>query len=168
MAHPADADRVEDADAHHLEKIAAREQAIAASAEDLRAQIQNLPDRLRDLDAEAGDLATARKVILALGEDEPTPATHPAVPDNPVYQHILTVLTGAAAPRRTRELCRDLDLGTGTSTIEGMRSKLKRLVATGLVTEDAPGLSAPPRPRTTDEAPGQHPPSPPKDESGIN
>lgn len=151
-----------------LEKIAAREQAIAAGADDLRAQIRNLTDRLRDLEAEAADLATARKVILALGEDEPTPATHPTLPDNPVYQHILTALTGAATPRRARELCRDLDLGTGTSTIEGMRSKLKRLVATGLVTEDAPGLFTVPRPRTTNDAPGQHPTSPPKDESGIN
>jgi hypothetical protein len=32
--------------------------------------------------------------------------------------------------------------------IEGMRAKLKRLVATGLVTEDTPGMFAIPRPRT--------------------
>ena len=49
-----------------------------------------------------------------------------------------------------------------------MRSKLKRLVATGLVTEDTPGLFAVPRPHIADEAPDQHPLSSPKDESGIN
>jgi hypothetical protein len=56
-----------------LEKIAAREQAITAAADDLRMQIQTLTDQLRDLDTEAADLATARKVILALGEDDPPP-----------------------------------------------------------------------------------------------
>jgi hypothetical protein len=113
-----------------LEKIAAREQAITAAADDLRMQIQTLTDQLRDLDTEAADLATARKVILALGEDDPPPATHPGLPDNPVYQHILTVLTDADTPQRARDLCRALDLGTDASRIEGMRFKLKRLVTT--------------------------------------
>ena len=138
-----------------LEKIAAREQAIATAADDLHAQIQNLTDRLRDLDAEAADLATARKVILALGEDEP-PVTHPGLPDNPLYQHILTALAGAGTPRRARDLCRDLDLGTEPTNIESLRYKLKRLVSTGLVTEEAPGLFTMPRPRTADTTTDQH------------
>jgi len=138
-----------------LEKIAAREQVIATTADDLRAQIQNLTDRLRDLDAEAADLATARKVILVLGEDEP-PATHPGLPDNPLYQHILTALVGAGTPRRARDLCRDLDLGTEPTNIESLRYKLKRLVSTGLVAEEAPGLFTMPRPRTADATADQH------------
>jgi hypothetical protein len=138
-----------------LEKIAAREQAIATAADDLHAQIQNLTDRLRDLDAEAADLATARKVILALGEDEP-PATHPGLADNPLYQHILTALAGADTPRRARDLCRDLDLGTEPTNIESLRYKLKRLVSTGLVAEEAPGLFTMPRPRTPDTTADQH------------
>lgn len=150
-----------------LEKIAVREQAIAATADDLRAQIQHLTDRLRDLDTEAADLATARKVILALGQDEP-PATHPGLPDNPVYQHILTALAGADTPRRARDLCRDLDLGTESTNIENMRSKLKRLVSTGLVAEETPGLFTVPRPRAAHTTTDQQPSPQPKDEPDIN
>lgn len=130
-----------------LEKIAARERQIAESADALRTQIATLADRLRDLDAEAGDLIVARKVILALGQDDQPPA---AVPDNPVYQHILTALAGAKTPMRARDLCRALDLGTEPSKVEGMRSKLKRLVTTGLIIEDEPGLFTLPRPRAGD------------------
>jgi len=88
--------------------------------------------------------------VLALGEEEPVPTTHPGLPDNPAYQHILTVLTDAEAPLRCKDLCHALDTGTGHTHIEGMRSKLKRLVATGLVVEDGPGLFAIPRPRAGD------------------
>jgi hypothetical protein len=49
---------------------------------------------------------------------------------------------------RAKDLCRALDTGTAPNHIETMRAKLKRLVATGLVTEDKPGLFAVPRPRT--------------------
>ena len=75
---------------------------MTAACEQIRAHIRELTARLDDLDAELADLATARKVLLALGEDEPTPATHPALPDNPAYQHILTVLTAAETPCATR------------------------------------------------------------------
>jgi hypothetical protein len=130
-----------------LEKIATREQQIAETADALRTQIDTLAEHLRDLDAEASDLAVARKVILALGEDHQPSA---ALPDNPVYQHILTVLADAKTPLRARDLCRALDLGTEPSKVEGMRSKLKRLVTTGLIVEDEPGLFTLPRPRTGD------------------
>lgn len=131
-----------------LEKIAEREQAVAATAEQLHAQIAVLTEQLHELDADLHDLAVARKVILALGEDKPTPATHPGLPGNPVYQHVLTVLTDAETPLRAKDLCRALDTGTAPNHIETMRAKLKRLVATGLITEEAPGLFAVPRHRT--------------------
>lgn len=133
-----------------LEKIAERERSLAERAEGIRTQIEALTGRLRELDAETHELAVARKVILALGDDEPTPATHPALPDNPVYQHVLTALADAETPLRAKDLCRALDTGTAPNHIETMRAKLKRLVATGLVTEDEPGLFAIPRPRTGD------------------
>jgi hypothetical protein len=132
-----------------LEKIADREQAVAAATEQIREQIEQLSTRLTDLQAEAADLAVARKVILTL-DDEPTPARLPGVPDNPVYQHILTVLTETTEPLRAKDLCHTLDEGTGASQIETMRSKLKRLVAAGLVTEGPAGLFAVPHPRTDD------------------
>lgn len=58
-----------------LEKIAAREQTIATTADDVRAQIQNLTDRLRDLDAEAADLATARRSSSPSARMNPRPLT---------------------------------------------------------------------------------------------
>jgi hypothetical protein len=130
-----------------LEKIADREHAVTTTAEQVSAQIHTLAERLRELEAELADLQVARKVILALGDDEPA---GPRLPDNPVYQHILTALNDGTAPMRAKELCHALDLGFEPTKIEGMRSKLKRLVATGLVTEDEPGLFTLPRPRSGD------------------
>lgn len=65
-----------------LEKLADREQAVADGAQQLRAHIEALTEQLRETEAELHELAVARKVILALGEDEPAPATHPGLPDN--------------------------------------------------------------------------------------
>jgi hypothetical protein len=130
-----------------LERITDREQSLTDAAKQVRTQISELTARLRDLEAELTDLATARKVVLALGEDEPVPTTHPGLPDNPAYQHILTVLTDAQGPLRCKDLCHALDTGTEPSRIEAMHAKLKRLVATGLVAEEAPGLFAIPRPQ---------------------
>ena len=131
-----------------LERITEREHALADTAEQVRNQISELAARLHDLEAELTDLATARKIVLALGEDEPVPVTHPGLPDNPAYQHILTVLAEAHSPLRCKDLCHALDTGTEPSRIEAMRAKLKRLVATGLVTEQTPGLFAIPRAHT--------------------
>ena len=64
------------------------------------------------------------------------------LPDNPVYQHILTALTAADQPARAKDLCQALDTGLEPKHIEGMRSKLKRLVSLGLITETEPGLFA--------------------------
>jgi hypothetical protein len=130
-----------------LDKIADREHAVTATTEQVRTQIGTLAGRLRELDAELTDLQVARKVILALGDDEPA---GPRLPDNPVYQHILTALNDGTAPMRAKDLCHALDLGFEPSKIEGMRSKLKRLVATGLVTEGEPGLFTLQRPRSDD------------------
>jgi hypothetical protein len=130
-----------------LEKIADREHAVTTTAEQVSAQIHTLAERLRELEAELADLQVARKVMLALGDDEPA---GPRLPDNPVYQHILTALNDGTAPMRAKDLCHALDLGFEPTKIEGMRSKLKRLVATGLLAEDEPGLFTLPRPRSGD------------------
>jgi hypothetical protein len=118
-----------------LEKIADREHAVTTTAEQVSAQIDTLTERLRELEAEAADLQVARKVILALGDDEPA---GPRLPDCPVYQHILTALNDDTAPMRAKDLCHALDLGFEPTKIEAIR-----LVATGLVTEDEPGLFHP-------------------------
>jgi hypothetical protein len=84
-----------------LEKITEREQAVAAQAETARTQIEQLTGRLREMEAEPAELATARKVVLALdqNEDENTRTTGLLV--NPLYQHILAILADAGEPRRT-------------------------------------------------------------------
>jgi hypothetical protein len=130
-----------------LEKIADREQAVSITADQVRAQIEALTGQLRDLEAELADLQVARKVVLALGDDEPA---GPRLPHNPVYQHILTVLNDAITPMRAKDLCHALDLGFEPTKIEGMRSKLKRLVGTGLVAETEVGLFTVPHPRDDD------------------
>ncbi|MFI9275795.1 hypothetical protein ACIGXM_34610 [Kitasatospora sp. NPDC052896] len=86
----------------------------------------------------------------SLGDDEPTGDRMPGLPDNPIYQHILTALIDAAAPQRCRDLCRTLATGTEPTHISGMRNKLKRLTSAGLVVETEPGLFAIPTPRTAD------------------
>lgn len=126
-----------------LAKIADREQELHTAADQLRARIEDLAGQLRELDAELDELAIARKVILALSPDEATPR----LPDNPVYQHALTVLGEAAEPLRARDLCRALNMGTEPTQIEGMRDKLKRLVTVGLAIEPEPGLFTMPRAR---------------------
>jgi hypothetical protein len=119
-----------------LERIADREQAVAAHAETLRAQIDQFTALLREREQELEDLATARKVVLALAEDDP----ESTVPDNPAYQQILAALADAQRPLRARDLCQILDVGLGYTHVAGMRSRLKRLAGRGLVTEDEPGL----------------------------
>ena len=132
-----------------LEKITDREQQLADTTEQISTQIEQLTARLAEVDTERAELAVARKVVLALGQDEPVPATHPGLPHNPAYQHILTVLTEAETPLRCKDLCHALDTGTEPARIEGMRFKLKRLVTTGLVAEHTPGLFTIPHPRTS-------------------
>ncbi|GAA1948227.1 hypothetical protein GCM10009837_87320 [Streptomyces durmitorensis] len=51
----------------------------------------------------------------------------------------------AGHPLRARDLCGALDLPTIPKNTEGIRSKLKRLVTRGVLTEPEPGLFAQPR-----------------------
>ncbi|MFC4505144.1 MULTISPECIES: hypothetical protein [Streptomyces] len=67
------------------------------------------------------------------------------------YQDIVEVLAGAVRPMRAHHLCAALVLSTDKSKVEGFRSKLKRLVERGWLTEAEPGLFAP-RPVVTAHA----------------
>ncbi|MFG1683825.1 hypothetical protein ACGFNP_26885 [Nonomuraea sp. NPDC049269] len=68
------------------------------------------------------------------------------VPDRPVYQQILTLVTGIGQPTRARDLCLPLDLPLERENIENTRAKLKRLVSLGIPAETEPGLFTQPRP----------------------
>jgi hypothetical protein len=103
-------------------------------------QLEQLTGQVSELEAEFADLATTRKVLLALENIETASPTK--LPANPVYQHILTAITDADRPVRAKDLCQALDAGFEPKHIEGMRSRLKRLVSLGQITETEPGSFA--------------------------
>jgi hypothetical protein len=134
-----------------LDRIDAREQALAAEADHAQARIDELTARLRELQQEISDLQVTRKTLLSLaGQDDSQPAAEagpaPVLPDHPAYQQILTAFADLRRPLRARDLCVALDLPIAAKNTEGIRSKLKRLVSRGILIETEPGLFAQPRP----------------------
>ena len=132
-----------------LDKIEAREQALARQAEQARAQMEDLAARLRELDEAIDHLRITRKTLLSLAGEPATaePAEPPPVlPGHPAYQQILAVFADAAGPMRARDLCQALDLPIVPKNTENIRSKLKRLASRGILVETEPGLFTQPRP----------------------
>ncbi len=137
---------------HLLDRIDAREQALASEAAGVQARIDELTARLRDLHQEVSNLQVTRKTLISLaghddgqpGEDQDDPA--PVLPDHPAYQQILTAFADLRRPLRARDLCLALDLPIVPKNTESIRSKLKRLVNRGILTEPEPGLFTQPRP----------------------
>ncbi len=135
-----------------LDKIDAREQALTREAGQLQAQVDELTARLRELSEAISDLQVTRKTLIALAaQDEDQPAAEPAgpppaLPDHPAYQQILDAFADLRRPLRARDLCQALDLPIAAKNTENIRSKLKRLVSLGILTETEPGLFTQPRP----------------------
>jgi hypothetical protein len=131
-----------------LDKIEAREQALARQAGQARAQMEDLAARLRGLDEAIDHLRITRKTLLSLaGEPAAEPAgPAPVLPGHPAYQQILAVFADAAGPMRARDLCQALDLPIVPKNTENIRSKLKRLASRGILIETEPGLFTQPRP----------------------
>jgi hypothetical protein len=135
-----------------LDRIDAREQALAREAGQAQARIDELTARLRELDEAISDLQVTRKTLIALAaQDEDQPAAEPAgpspvLPDHPAYQQILDAFADLRRPLRARDLCQALDLPVVSKNTENIRSKLKRLVSRGILIETEPGLFARPRP----------------------
>jgi hypothetical protein len=137
---------------HLLDRIDAREQALAREASDVQARIDGLTARLREVSEAISDLQVTRKTLISLaGQDDAQPAgapaePAPALPEHPAYQQILTAFTDLGRPLRARDLCVALDLPIASKNTENIRSKLKRLVSRGILIETEPGLFALPRP----------------------
>jgi hypothetical protein len=131
-----------------LDKIDAREQALAREAGQARTMIEDLAARLRELDEAIDHLQITRKTQLSLaGEPAAEPAEPPpALPGHPAYQQILAVFAEAGRPMRARDLCQALDLPIVPKNTENIRSKLKRLASRGVLVETEPGLFTQPRP----------------------
>jgi hypothetical protein len=138
---------------HLLDRIDAREQALARDAGDVQARIDELTARLGELSQAISDLQVTRKTLLALaGQGDVQPAAEPAeplpvLPDHPAYQQILTAFADLQRPLRARDLCLALDLPILPKNTESIRSKLKRLASRGILIETEPGLFAQPRPK---------------------
>jgi hypothetical protein len=138
---------------HLLDRIDAREQALAREASGVQARIEELTARLGEVSQEISDLQVTRKTLLSLaghdndGRPAAEPAEHaPAPPDHPAYQQILTAFADLQRPLRARDLCVALDLPIVPKNTESIRSKLKRLVSRGILIETEPGLFTQPRP----------------------
>ncbi|UUN28817.1 hypothetical protein [Streptomyces sp. FIT100] len=128
-----------------LEYIEIRERELAEQAGQIRVRLEELTAQPAELEAESENSHVTHKTLLAL----PTPASadepdRPDVPDHPDYQQILTVLADTSQPMRAREVCQALDLPIIAKNTEGIRAKLNRLVARGILAEPEPGLFAPP------------------------
>lgn len=108
-----------------------------------RDRIEELTRQLGEIDAESENLRITRKTLLTLPLPSPTTEPdRPDIPDHPAYQQILTALADTGRPMRARDLCQALDLPILPKNTEGIRSKLKRLVSRGILTEPEPGLFA--------------------------
>jgi hypothetical protein len=144
-----------------LDKIDAREQALAREAGHAQAQIDELTARLRELTEAISDLQITRKTLISLaGHDDSQATAEPAgpaheLPDHPAYQQILTAFADLRRPLRARDLCVALDLPIVAKNTEGIRSKLKRLVSRGILVETEPGLFAQPHPEPGPQAASQ-------------
>ncbi|PZG76166.1 hypothetical protein C1I97_37245 [Streptomyces sp. NTH33] len=103
-----------------LEYVEARERELAEQAAQIRTRLEELTAQLGELDAESENLRVTRKTLL-------------------------TPFADTGQPMRARDLCQALDLPIIPKNTEGIRSKLKRLVARGILTEPEPGLFAQPR-----------------------
>ncbi|WP_030795320.1 hypothetical protein [Streptomyces sp. NRRL S-920] len=128
-----------------LEYVKTRERELTDQAAGLRVRIEELTAQLGEFEAESENLRVTRRTLLAL--PAPVPADEPnrsEVPDHPAYQQIFAVFADAEAPLRARDLCQALDLPIVPKNTEGIRSKLKRLVTRGILTEPEPGLFTPP------------------------
>lgn len=59
--------------------------------------------------------------------------------DEAVYERIVSVFRRGGGPLKCRDVCDALGMPEGRNATESMRSKLKRLVADGTLTESEPG-----------------------------
>lgn len=137
-----------------LDLITARESAATVQAEQLREQIATLAEQLAVVDTELADLATTRNTLLRLAGTTDTGPPADATVASPAYQQILAVFaTTDHSGLRAKDICRALGIGTAAKDTEGLRAKLKRLVARGVLTEPEPGLFTLAQPATSSPDP---------------
>lgn len=151
-----------------IEAVEAREVAARGRADRLREQIAGLSEELSQVEAELSRLRITRETVDEVLSDGPAAAAVPvggygggggAVDgsgggdarcggvrgrhgDLAGLPAVPVAFAEAEGPLRCKEVCTALGLGTQANHVEGMRSKLKRLVERHILVEIESGLFA--------------------------
>jgi hypothetical protein len=124
---------------------------ISARRAELSEQVELLRKQLAEIEVELADLGAAERVVgRMLAEpgalDDAAPAAAPGtVPRRgqgqlPAdYARLWRFAASAAGPVTCKDACAELGLSGEPKHVEGVRVKLKRLVARGWLIEPAPG-----------------------------
>jgi hypothetical protein len=149
--------------------LESKESAARSRAVELREQIAGLSEALTLVETELSRLQITRETMTEVLADGPGPAASVPVADaestvvpltelvpvllaaeasgdttvtSEAYRQILVVFAQAPGPLRCKDVCVGVGLGTTANHVEGMRSKLKRLVERGILLEAESGLFA--------------------------
>ena len=154
-----------------VDELQRREAAARAEAEELRGQIARLTERLAGVEERLSRLVIARETVDEVLSEAGADASSATVPQERLaprsgrlpaagvlavppwragleasvlpqsYRDLLEVAEDAGCPLRAAQVAAAAGLGTGKAAVEGLRSKLKRLVERGWLAEEAgPGL----------------------------
>jgi hypothetical protein len=145
-----------------MEALEARRAEVLGQAERLREQIAGLSEELSRAEERLARLQIARETVeeVLAAPSSPVPGTDAAGGSadgvavalvkaeaeldvtvmSPEYREIIALFATSGAAMRCKEVCRHLGLGTEPRHVEGMRSKLKRLVERGILAEPSSGL----------------------------
>jgi hypothetical protein len=144
-----------------MEALEARRAEALGEAERLREQIAGLSEELSRAEERLSRLQIARETVeeVLAAPSSPEPGTDAGegagevaaamvkaeaeldvTVMSPEYREIIALFATSGAAMRCKEVCRHLDLGTEPRHVEGMRSKLKRLVERGILAEPSSGL----------------------------
>lgn len=166
-----------------IDELQRREAAAREEAEDLRGQIGRLGERLAQVEERLSRLVitgeTVEEVLSGPGGQTPSAVPDEAAPSRPghlsqagvpavpawrpgldasalpeAYRDLLEVAQDAGRPLRAAQIAAAAGLSTDKARVETLRSKLKRLVERGWLTEEAgPGLFGLPARTDTGQAP---------------
>jgi len=146
-----------------MEALESRRAEVLGQAERLREQIAGLSEELSRAEERLSRLQIARETVeeVLAAPSSPVPDADTAGGDagggvaaalvkaeaeldvtvmSPEYREIIALFATSGAAMRCKEVCEHLGLGTEPRHVEGMRSKLKRLVERGILAEPSSGL----------------------------
>jgi hypothetical protein len=151
------------------EALQAREDAVRAGADEVRARIEALTSELAVAEEQLVRLRITRETVDEVLADTPGRAGPAVFEDaesaaevlaplaemllaaqqagdmtvtSPTYRRILVAIAEAKGPVRSRDVCAAVGLSDAASHTEAMRGKLKRLVGRGFLVESGPGRFA--------------------------